>query len=366
MMAETDVAVAESSSVETTAAAPQSAVSEDISAPYDYDANEGVEALDLHPAQDSETVVAGDEGEAGVVPAGDVTEVEKPAEGAGEVAAATDQTQLIEDAKALGYAEAFAKRLADAGVLEQVIAEDARLARAETEAEQAAEQPQAPGQPQVAQAQVPQVPAVTPDFEIKLDPAVYGEEFVDTLQKMNQHYAAHISQERGRTQLIERALGIVYKDTRALQEAIKADEIRRFTTWMDGQIEQLGEPYTELFGKGNGEELPMNTPTWQNRVKLANAVRWTQEYGEQRTGKPIDPKVAFRRAVQMEFADHTAKLEKTKIKTELKAQAKGIVARPSARREAVALTEADQARRNKAGRIVIIDQSSQDIRESLP
>ena len=104
-----------------------------------------------------------------------------PGEEIPEAETVTDEaTDLLEDAKAFGFSEDFSKKLAEAGVLQDVILDAARreMASQAGEAEVTEEVPAAAPKPAVPP-KAEQLPsAALEPLDLGLDPEIHGEEIV--------------------------------------------------------------------------------------------------------------------------------------------------------------------------------------------
>jgi len=210
--------------------------------------------------------------------------------------------------------------------------------------------PMAPqqGQPQFTTPQPPAGPAPPAqpqkEFELNLDPEVWGQDSIDLLNRMNDHYQQQNQATAARTQQLEAALsniGVAMKQREAQASAKEAEQ--RFDDF-DTRVNSLPEGYSITFGTGTRHTLK-GTPQFNARVRLNTAMNAIASGRKLQGMEPLDSDKLFDRAIRAEFSEihETAVREDTTSKvTKRLAQH---LARPTAR-EGKPLSKDVQAQAN--------------------
>jgi len=213
-------------------------------------------------------------------------------------------------------------------------------------------QQQAPAvPPQQGQPQSPQ-PAAGPaspaqpqkEFDLNLDPDVWGQDSIELLNRMNEHYQQQNQATAVRTQQLEAELlkiGNAMKQKEA--ESAFKDAEQRFNDF-DNRVNKLPEQYGITFGTGTRHTLK-GTPQFDARVRLNTAMNAIASGRKLQGAAPLEADKLFDRAIRVEFSE----IHETTVREDATSKVNERLAQQSARptaREGKPLSRENQAQAN--------------------
>jgi len=176
--------------------------------------------------------------------------------------------------------------------------------------------------PQQAPPQQPQPPQAE-EFKVDLDPDEWGENTVEFLNRMNDHYQKQMQAGAQRTQQLENALVNFNVATKQKEAEQRFDEF-------DAKINTLPDAFNETFGKGTRHTL-QGTPQFDARVRLNGSINAIAS-GRAQQGMPaLTPDQLFDRAVRAEFGQVQDTTVRQEVVQQVQARQDQQLARPTAR-----------------------------------
>lgn len=143
----------------------------------------------------------------------------------------------------------------------------------------------------------------------KLDPEVYEPEVIAVVDKLTNA----IRQQRDQ---IKELSDTAQNST----EVTQGEAVREMEQWFDGQIEKLGDDFTEALGKGGHQSLNRGSPQYAKREELATQVGVLVS-GYQASGLEPPPRdEVFQAAAKLTLGNEFQKVHKRQLTKELKKQ----------------------------------------------
>jgi hypothetical protein len=237
------------------------------------------------------------------------------------------ETLSREDFAQFGISREEASKLDKAGVLSTFLDSFDKALVTQTKASREAS---ATAQPEPAKAAIPAQPATPPEgFKgLDLDPAVWTEEFVSQMKGLDGHYRNEIA--------------TLKQTVAALLQEREQSRAEAFISNVDSWIDQLGEEYVPVFGKGNVRTIAKGSPEHAKRSELVQIMDILTD-GLQRRGFPVpSEKELFTRAVRQVAGDRAESIARKKVEAQTRNTKGQFVARPS-QREGKPLTGREKA-----------------------
>ncbi len=153
------------------------------------------------------------------------------------------------------------------------------------------------------------------EFEIKLDEDIFSPEIADAFKGMSKHFAGKIS---GLKAEVKKLVGHI-------ETQKQGDRLRRF----DGYINDLGEDFETLLGKGPSNDLDANTKIARTRKAIASEMTTMRLGHESQNRKPpADPEL-FKRALRVVLGDELDSMSQGKVRKKVKKRQSQMVSKPS-------------------------------------
>lgn len=221
------------------------------------------------------------------IPASDETEAEEP-------------DPLMDIAVDIGLDKQYAAKLAKAGLLAETVRMELRRTRSrEQDGEESPSAAETPA-PEDANAWLKELGLTEDEF----DPAI-----IKAFETLNTRYT---------------------NELRQLQQANDAQQRKQYYSWFDDKIAGLGDEFSEVLGKGRGDELKQDTPEFQNRVKLLEEMEALKAgYEVQNRSYTYDQ--LFQQALRAVHGDKLTAIERGKLKGAMSTRSKQRTARPTKR-----------------------------------
>lgn len=169
-----------------------------------------------------------------------------------------------------------------------------------------------------------------PQFEVKpFEVKFANEEEIDpeilsTLKNLNTHYAEQV---KGVNEQHKKVVTELHTQLQDMTDQFAQFQLTNIEKDFDGMIDELGNEFVPLFGKGPVEK---GTPEFNHRVKLWD--EWaTIADGYYKTGKQTTPKALFKKALRAAFGDELSTVETNKVVEEVEKRKKQTINRPAGR-----------------------------------
>ena len=189
-------------------------------------------------------------------------------------------------------------------------------------------------QQQPSDQQQPQTPAQTPnpeqvaEFEMPepSDGEAWDEDVTRLVQSLNQHHAKQ-----------QQALQAELQKQRQVTEAMLAErqeiETRRYVEELDGFVNNLGDEWTAVLGKGSGYELGPQSPFVTARAQL-DTIAQQLSHGRQVQGLPPLSRVdILKKALPLAFPNIQQQVVRQEVEDEIGKRDRMKTNRPTGRRQ---------------------------------
>lgn len=177
-------------------------------------------------------------------------------------------------------------------------------------------------------------PAKVPDkYELKLSEYL-ADDVREPLEKMNEHYAQQMAQQRA---VQEQIVGALLTQVAPMLQVVQQHQTDLQLERLDNFIGSLGDEWQDVFGQGPTTELAPNCEEVTARLKLVDAVAAIHS-GRASTGaNPGSMSKLLRSAFNQVFGETQAKkmvgVEKKKIADQVKRSGRTIINKPNAVRK---------------------------------
>lgn len=295
------------------------------------------------------------------------TDSQSPAEAAGQETAATApdaaaevfDAELLEQARWYGLTDEFAKSFGSSDMLRRALTAIDRRDISVASASQSQQGQQVEGEQQAAQQQaVPQDAAqadaatqaaaqpevslaqLTGEIEpFKLELDGWDEDTRKVLEGLNTHYATQLQKLAATAKAPQPLLDAVQQKIDALDQQFQAleqfrlrAEGERIEQEFDGLFSSAGDEYAEVFGKGAGRELGLDSKELQARKELVQEMFALAEADKQFGRKPMTRPQLFKRALAVRFFDKQQDLARKQVQAQVQQRKSQAVAKPTQRR----------------------------------
>lgn len=228
-----------------------------------------------------------------------------------------------------------------------LLAKNAEMARQQ---QQQTFTPPVQAPPQHQQRQVPPPQAQPPGglqqqqpFKVDLDPEEFGQETVDFLNRMNEHYQKQGQVQHQEVAQLKQALAGHFS-------AMKRQEAEQKIRAFDEKVNALPDQWKETFGQGDRTSL-QGTQHFQERARLSNAMTAIAS-GRHQTGMPpLSQDQLFDRAIRAEFAQQHEQAVRGDVAEKVGKRLGQETSRPTAR-QGKPLSKEQQAQANVNKRLM--------------